>query len=117
MKKLLITIALAAAFACYSNAAEGEAKNENKDAAAKKKSEKPEKSAPGAEQKALRKELTEKYDANKNGRLDKEEKSKMTPEDQEKWNSVASTAKAKSPEKEKKDAGAKTKPEKTEKKP
>jgi hypothetical protein len=31
----------------------------------------------------------EKYDLNKSGKLDKEEKSKMTPEDLEKWNSTA----------------------------
>lgn len=115
MKKLLIAVALATAFTFSVTAAEGEAKPENKDAAPKKKSEK---TAPGAEQKALRKELTEKYDTNKNGRLDKKEKSAMTPEDQEKWNSAASAAKSKSPEKEKKDATKKAeKPLQPEKQP
>lgn len=37
------------------------------------------------EQKAVRKELTEKYDANKDKKLDKEEMSKMSAEDKEKW--------------------------------
>ena len=59
------------------------------------------KSTPSAEQKALRKQLVEKYDTNKNNRLDKEEKSKMTPEDLEKWNKSAS-AKTKPAENEKK---------------
>src|SRR5947209_17473630 len=36
------------------------------------------------EQKKLQKELLEKYDANKDGKLDKEEKGKMTAEDKEK---------------------------------
>ena len=40
--------------------------------------------APTEEQKALRKELLEKYDADKNGKLDKEEKSKISAEDKEK---------------------------------
>lgn len=40
--------------------------------------------APTAEQKAARKELLEKYDANKDGKLDKEEKSKISAEDKEK---------------------------------
>lgn len=53
------------------------------------------KATPGAEQKAARKELVDKYDANKNGRLDKEERSKMTAEDQEKWNTITAEAKKK----------------------
>jgi len=36
------------------------------------------------EQKALMKEMTEKYDTNKDGKLDKEEKSKISAEDKEK---------------------------------
>lgn len=52
---------------------------------ASKKGEKP-KSTPSAEEKVQRKQLIEKYDTNKNNRLDKEERSKMTPEDLEKWN-------------------------------
>lgn len=36
------------------------------------------------EQKAVMKEITEKYDANKDGKLDKEEKAKISAEDKEK---------------------------------
>ncbi len=36
------------------------------------------------EQKKLQKEMLEKYDANKDGRLDKEERSKISADDQEK---------------------------------
>lgn len=77
MKKLIIAVCLASVFAVTARAAEGEIKKEDG-----------EKKKPTAEQKALRKELTEKYDTNKNGRLDKEEKSKMTSEDAEKWKSI-----------------------------
>jgi hypothetical protein len=95
MKKLLTTIAVAAAFVVTVNAADDNAK---KDAAPEKKN-----NSHSAEQKALHKELMGKYDTNKNGYLDKEEKSKMTPEDQKKWNSVASSNKSKPHEGEKKD--------------
>ncbi len=37
------------------------------------------------EQKAQRKELLAKYDTNKDGKLDKDEKAKMTAEDKQKW--------------------------------
>jgi len=40
--------------------------------------------APTPEQKAARKALLEKYDTNKDGKLDKEEASKITPEEREK---------------------------------
>ena len=102
MKKLLTAVAIAAAFVVTVNAADD---NARKDAAPEKKN-----NSPGAEQKALRKELMGKYDTNKNGYLDKEEKSKMTPEDQKKWNSVASENKSKSPEKEKKAEKSEPKP-------
>jgi len=39
---------------------------------------------PTAEQKQLRKDMLEKYDTNKDGKLDKEEKSKISAEDKEK---------------------------------
>jgi len=39
---------------------------------------------PTEEQRKLRKELIEKYDANKDGKLDKEERAKISKEDQEK---------------------------------
>jgi hypothetical protein len=86
MKKLLIAACFAAALTISANAAEGEAKKEG---AADKKS------APGQEQKAIRKELTEKYDTDKNGKLNKEEKSKMTPEDLEKWTAATPAKKPK----------------------
>jgi len=35
------------------------------------------------EQKALRKEMLEKYDTNKNGKLDKQERARISKEDQE----------------------------------
>jgi len=38
------------------------------------------------EQKEVKKEMLEKYDTNKDGKLDKEEKSKMSEEDKAKWN-------------------------------
>jgi len=37
------------------------------------------------EQIAVKKEMLDKYDINKDGKLDKEEKSKMTVEDKAKW--------------------------------
>lgn len=86
MKKLLSLIAIAIALTLSATAAEGE--KENKDAAKNK-------SPLTAEQKAARKELMAKYDTNKNGYLDKEEQSKMTPEEQEKWKSIAAAAKEK----------------------
>lgn len=85
MKKLLIITCLTCVLAIAAQAAEGEVKKEKK-------------LSPAAEKKALRKELTEKYDTNKNGRLDKEEKSKMTPEDAEKWKSLAPAPKKKEAE-------------------
>jgi len=51
------------------------------------------------EQKAARKALIEKYDANKDGKIDKEERAKMTKEDKEKWQSF-SAAKKKAEKKE-----------------
>ena len=45
-----------------------------------------EKSKPTAEQKALRKEMTEKYDANKDGKIDKEERAKISEDDKKKMN-------------------------------
>jgi len=101
MKKLLTAVATAAAFVLTVNAGDDHAK---KDAAPEKNN-----GSQGAEQKALRKELMGKYDTNKNGYLDKEEKSKMTPEDQKKWNSVASSNKSKSHEGEKKEKEAEKK--------
>jgi hypothetical protein len=103
MKKLLSIIVVGIVFAGAASAGDQETKSDSADVGKKK-------AAPGAEQKALRKELIQKYDANKNGRLDKQEKSKMTPEDQAKWNSVAAAAKEKPAEREQ--AAGATKPEK-----
>ena len=89
MKKLLIAVCLTCTLALVANAAEGEAKKEG---------EAPKRPALTAEQKAIRKELTEKYDADKNGKLNKEERSKMTPEDLEKWNITVPAKKDKNPE-------------------
>ena len=50
-----------------------------------KAAETPEKGKLTDEQKAVRKELVAKYDANKDGKLDKEERAKMSKEDKEKW--------------------------------
>jgi hypothetical protein len=79
MKKLIIATCFSCILVAAAHAAEGEVKKEGEG----------KKSAPGQEQKAIRKELTEKYDTDKNGRLNKEEKSKMTAEDLEKWNAAA----------------------------
>jgi GH35 family endo-1,4-beta-xylanase len=95
MKKLLTAMTLTAALTIGATAAEGDHKPE--DAPAKKKP------TLSAEQKALKKELTEKYDTNKNNRLDKEERSKMTPEDAKKWESVSPAPNAKPAAGEKKD--------------
>lgn len=45
---------------------------------------KPAKKELTAEQKAVMKEMTAKYDANKDGKLDKEERAKMSQEDKDK---------------------------------
>ncbi len=79
MKKLIIATCFSCILAVAAYAAEGEAKKEVEG----------KKSAPGQEQKAIRKELTEKYDTDKNGRLNKDERSKMTPEDLAKWEAAA----------------------------
>jgi hypothetical protein len=81
MKKSLIILSVLALLALPAKAADDEAKPGE--------GEVRKRPALTAEQKALRKELVEKYDTNKNNRLDKEERSKMTPEDQKKWESVS----------------------------
>lgn len=73
MKKLLIALCITTAIAI---AAHAEAPK--KEGGAKKRPQLTE------EQKKVRKEITTKYDSNKNGRLDKEERSKMSTEDKEK---------------------------------
>jgi hypothetical protein len=51
------------------------------------------------EQKSERKALIDKYDANKDGKIDKEERAKMSKEDKDKWQSF-SGAKKKAEKKE-----------------
>jgi len=79
MKKILVVASVILLGLAVSTRADDEAA---------KKGEK-NKSTPTAEEKVQRKQLIEKYDTNKNNRLDKEERSKMTPEDLEKWNKFA----------------------------
>lgn len=67
MKKLLVATCLTCALTLAAHAAEGETK-----------------AKPTAEQKALRKEIKERYDTNKDGKLDKEERAKINAADKEK---------------------------------
>ncbi len=87
MKKLMTALCFTCALAVATQAEEGKTK---------KKSEG--KSAAAAEQKALRKEITDKYDTDKNGRLNKEEKARISTQDKEKFNKAF-------PERKKKNAG------------
>jgi hypothetical protein len=73
MKKLLTVLCCTCALALAANA---------QDAGTKKKTELTD------EQKAVKKEMTEKYDANKDGKLDKEERGKMSAEDKAKMEKV-----------------------------
>jgi hypothetical protein len=61
-----------------------------------------EKAKPTAEQKKLRKEMTEKYDANKDGKLDKEEHAKISEDDKKKMKDAGLTRGKKDGEKKKK---------------
>jgi hypothetical protein len=72
MKKTLITLCMTCALALVARAGEGEAPKKEGE------HKKPELTA---EQKALKKEITEKYDTNKDGKLDKDEKAKISAED------------------------------------
>ena len=89
MKKLIAALCFTCALALVANA---------QDAGAKKK--------PGLtdEQKAVKKELTEKYDANKDGKLDKEERAKFSAEDKAKWDKAFPTHKKKEGENKEKEA-------------
>ncbi len=69
MKRLLVIMAVVCGLALTANAAQGGKKHQ-----------------PTDEQKAVQKEMLEKYDANKDGKLDKDEKAKMSKEDKQKWN-------------------------------
>jgi hypothetical protein len=62
-----------------------------------------EKAKPTAEQKALRKEMTEKYDTNKDGKLDKEERAKISEDDKKKMKDAGMAHGRKEGEKKKAD--------------
>ena len=89
MKKLLIALCITTAIAI---AAHAEAPK--KEGGAKKRPQLTE------EQKKVRKEITAKYDTNKNGRLDKEERSKISTEDKEKLEKAGLGKKKKDGDKE-----------------
>jgi hypothetical protein len=63
--------------------------------AAPKKDSKPAKHEQTAEQKAIQKEMLDKYDANKDGKIDKDERAKMTQEDKDKFAKVRGGGKKK----------------------
>jgi hypothetical protein len=67
MKKLLVALCFTCALALAIQAEEGK------------------KCEMTVEQKAVKEELTKKYDANNDGKLDKEERSKMSAQDKENW--------------------------------
>ena len=94
MKKLLTILAITCVVA-LSVSAEGE---KDKDA------KKPELTA---EQKALKTEMLAKYDADKNGKLNKEEKSKMSAEDKAKWDAAFPHKKSETKKEEPKTEGTK----------
>jgi hypothetical protein len=81
MKKLLAALCITTVLAVAAHA-EDAAKAEGK------------RPAPTPEQKAARKALLEKYDTNKDGKLDKEERAKITQEDREKAGIAAHGKKA-----------------------
>jgi hypothetical protein len=73
MKKLLVALCCTCALALAVNAQDAKEKKH--------------------ETSAVHKELLEKYDTNKDGKLDKEEKAKMTAEDKKKWAEAAGKGK------------------------
>jgi hypothetical protein len=80
MKKSLIAVCLTAAMALAANAGDAEHKDGGKA-----------KHEGTADQHAVIKELLEKYDTNKNGKLDQSEHAKMSAEDKEKWEKARPT--------------------------
>jgi hypothetical protein len=87
MKKLLVVmLGFALLTPILSNAADAEKKEQKK------------------EMKALRKELLEKYDTNKDGKLDKEEKAKISADDKEKAEKAGLIAAKKKKEAKEKEA-------------
>jgi hypothetical protein len=79
MKKLVLALCTVALLAVTAHAADTNAVS-NVD--------KPKKHKMTAEQEATKKELTDKYDTNKDGKLDKDEMSKMSDDDKAKWKSI-----------------------------
>ena len=77
MKKTLVVLCTVSLLSLAAHAGEGEGKKEG---------DKPKKPEWTAEQKAVWKEITEKYDTNKNGKLDKDERAKISAEDRERLN-------------------------------
>lgn len=88
MKKLLTALCFTCALAIAAQAEEG---TQTK----KKHPAKP----PTPEQKATQKEILEKYDANKDGKLDKEERAKISAEDKTKMEKAGMGHKKKAGEK------------------
>lgn len=79
MNKLLVALCIISALSIAAHAGEkGKEKNKGE-------GKRPEMTAG---QKAFQKELTEKYDANKDGKLDKEERAKISEEDKAKMKSL-----------------------------
>jgi len=82
MKKMLLVIAgILCAFSLTANASEGKHKLT-------------------PEQKALRKEMIEKYDTNKDGKLDKQERARISTEDRERMQKAGLGGKKKHENKE-----------------
>ena len=79
MKKLLVALCMTCVLALAAHAQDGEAK---------KSGDKPKKPELTAEQKTVYADLVTKYDLNKDGKLDKEERSKMSAEDKAKWDAA-----------------------------
>ncbi len=77
MKKLILALCMVSALTLVARAEDAPAK---KDAAPKH--------TLTAEQTTTRNELIAKYDTDKNGKLNKDEKAKMTPEDLAKWQAI-----------------------------
>ena len=67
------------------------------------KAEDKEKAKPTEAQKQLRKEMTEKYDTNKDGKIDKEERAKISEDDKKKMKDAGMTHGKKEGEKKKSD--------------
>jgi len=87
MKVWLVALGLASALALNARADD-----------VKKEDAKPKRAPLTEEQKKLRQEMVEKYDANKNGRLDPEERKSMSQEDKDRLAKAGLGGRAKKPE-------------------